>query len=449
MQRGDYMRKFIRSVFFVLLVTIVGAGIWLYTVYYEGEKPEIVLSSEIKTIGLKTVFEINCTDKKSGIRSASVAISQDGKKTSLAAVTVPARGKMTEVISIDLRPMDIRLHDGDATVEISVTDFSLRKNTGTINLSVTIDTIPPQISPITAYNYINPGGTCVVAYTLSEVVSKSVVVVDKDLFPSYPESKDGNNIYIAYFAIPIIDSEKENIRIHILAEDSAGNSSVYPIPFKIMGKKFRSDRMNISQQFLEMKMPEFQNRYRELQGTTLLDAFCYINDTMRQQDRETIETICKNTKPEKLWDGAFLRMTNASTMATFGDKRTYYNEGTAISKSVHMGVDLASTRTAEVEASNSGVIAFTGYIGIYGNTVIIDHGMGIFSLYGHLSSIGVSKDQTVSKGEIIGRTGLSGMAGGDHLHFSIIVGGKFVNPVEWWDPHWIRDNITRKLSGEI
>ena len=113
-----------------------------------------------------------------------------------------------------------------------------------------------------------------------------------------------------------------------------------------------------------------------------------------------------------------------------------------------MGVDLASTQNAPVEASNGGIVLFTGHIGIYGNTVIIDHGMGVFSLYGHLSSISVRKNQTVKKGESIGRTGLTGMAGGDHLHFSMIVGGKFVNPVEWWDPHWIRDNITRKLSGE-
>ena len=113
-----------------------------------------------------------------------------------------------------------------------------------------------------------------------------------------------------------------------------------------------------------------------------------------------------------------------------------------------MGVDLASTRNAPVEASNGGVVTFAGYLGIYGNTVIIDHGMGIFSLYGHLSSVSVNKGQTVGKGEMIGRTGNTGMAGGDHLHFSMIVGGKFVNPVEWWDSHWIKDNITRKLASQ-
>jgi murein DD-endopeptidase MepM/ murein hydrolase activator NlpD len=58
----------------------------------------------------------------------------------------------------------------------------------------------------------------------------------------------------------------------------------------------------------------------------------------------------------------------------------------------------------------------------------------------------VSAGQGVKRGDIIGNTGATGFAGGDHLHFSVIVGGVFVNPIEWWDPHWIRDNVTIKLE---
>ena len=111
-----------------------------------------------------------------------------------------------------------------------------------------------------------------------------------------------------------------------------------------------------------------------------------------------------------------------------------------------MGIDLASTRHAPVEASNSGVVVFTGYLGIYGDTIIIDHGFGLFSLYAHLGMIKVKEGQTVTKGELIGHTDTSGLAGGDHLHFSMLVGGKFVNPREWWDPHWIKDNVEGKLA---
>jgi len=442
------MNKYLRYLFSIVLIALVGVGIWSFMIYCEGEDPEIVLSRDIGMIGQKTTFDITCADRKSGIRSASVNISQDGKKYTVGSLNLPARGTMQETLTIDLFPEDLKLHDGGATVEISVTDFSLRKNTRVATFEVVIDTVPPQISPISSYHYINPGGSCVVAYTLSEDVSRSGVEVEGDFFPSYPAAAGSAARHTSYFAIPSIDAAKEHLKIHILAEDNAGNTTIFPIPFHVRNKKFRADRMNISQRFLEMKVPEFQHRYKDLTGTTLIEAFSHINTQIRSQDKKTIEAICKNTRPEQLWEGAFLRMKNAATMATFGDRRTYYYNGKEVSKSVHMGVDLASTRNAPVMASNAGIVAFTGRIGIYGNTVIIDHGMGIFSLYGHLSSISTRKDQAVKKGEEIGRTGLTGMAGGDHLHFSMIVGGKFVNPVEWWDPHWIQDNITRKLASQ-
>jgi len=441
------MRKFLMFLFYFLLIALIGVGVWFFMVYFEGEKPEILSDRDITMIGQKTTFDVTCTDRKSGLRSASVTISQDGKQYTIGTLNFPGKGVSKKTMSISVFPEDLKLHDGTATIDISVTDYSFRKNKHIVTFEVVIDTVPPQISPASFQHYINPGGSCVVTYRLSENVSRSGVQVEDDYFPSYPRTTGDGTLHISYFAVPAIDIAS-TMKIHILAEDNAGNTTLTPISFHARNKKFCNDRMNISQRFLERKVPEFQHRYKDLQGVTLLEAFSRINTEMRMDNRKTIETICEDTQPKQLWEGAFLRMKNAATMATFGDRRTYYHNGNKISTSVHMGVDLASTQNAPVEASNGGIVLFTGHIGIYGNTVIIDHGMGVFSLYGHLSSISVRKNQTVKKGESIGRTGLTGMAGGDHLHFSMIVGGKFVNPVEWWDPHWIRDNITRKLSGE-
>jgi murein DD-endopeptidase MepM/ murein hydrolase activator NlpD len=131
-------------------------------------------------------------------------------------------------------------------------------------------------------------------------------------------------------------------------------------------------------------------------------------------------------------------------MALFADRRTYLVGGKPVANSLHVGVDLASTANAPIEAANNGVVVFAGPLGIYGNAIMIDHGMGLFSLYGHMSAISTTVGKAVKKEDVLGRSGISGLAGGDHLHFSILVGGQFVNPQEWWDPHWIDDNITKK-----
>lgn len=439
------MKKSLKYLSAVVLIALVCLGIWAFMVYCEGEDPAILLNRDVIMIGQKTTFDITVIDKKSGIRNVYVDISQDGKKHTVNALNLPEKGINTETLNVNIVPEDLGLHDGTATFGISVTDYSLRKNTTTSEFEVVVDTVPPRISPLSFSNYINPGGSCVVAYRLSEEVSRSGVEVNSTFFPSYTENTAGGTRNISYFAIPV-DASNKNLAIRILAEDNAGNSSLYPVSFHIRDKQFRRDKMNISQRFLEIKMPEFQQMYKYLREISLLEAFSRINTEMREQNLKTIETICENTHPEQLWEGSFLRMKNAATMATFGDRRTYYYEGKEISKSVHMGVDLASTKNAPVEASNAGIVVFTGYLGIYGNTIIIDHGMGTFSLYAHLSSIDVQKEQTVGKGEMIGRTGNTGMAGGDHLHFSMLAGGKFVNPLEWWDPHWMNDNITEKLA---
>jgi murein DD-endopeptidase MepM/ murein hydrolase activator NlpD len=135
-----------------------------------------------------------------------------------------------------------------------------------------------------------------------------------------------------------------------------------------------------------------------------------------------------------------------ASRAGYADYRTYFYNDKEIDKQVHLGMDIASTRRAEVRAANKGKVIYADYLGIYGNMVILDHGQGIFSLYSHMSQIQVAADDTVEKGVVLGLTGKSGMAGGDHLHFSMLINGIFVTPKEWWDPQWIEVTIEEPLA---
>jgi murein DD-endopeptidase MepM/ murein hydrolase activator NlpD len=176
-----------------------------------------------------------------------------------------------------------------------------------------------------------------------------------------------------------------------------------------------------------------------------VQAFLRINGELREKNAATIAAQARKTAPELLWSSAFQQLSNSAVQSLFADHRTYFHGGQEIDQQVHLGFDLAVTASVPISAANRGRVVFAEYLGIYGNCVILDHGMGVQSLYAHLSSIDVGVDDTVDKGQTIGRSGMTGLAGGDHLHFTMLVDGNAVNPVEWWDPKWMEDRVLRKI----
>ena len=184
----------------------------------------------------------------------------------------------------------------------------------------------------------------------------------------------------------------------------------------------------------------------EEQGS-LLDNYLWVNRELRKRNAAEIIGLAEKSSREFLWDRPFVPMSNAQVMSSFADRRTYVYQGREVDQQDHLGFDLASVRHADIEASNSGKVVLARYFGIYGNAVVLDHGYGLMSLYGHLSSISVEEGQWVERGQVVGRSGETGLAGGDHLHFTLLVGGRPVSPVEWWDGAWIRDRFAAKLES--
>jgi len=431
---------------FAVLIILIGGGGWLFfNTYGEWEKPAITFDQDISAIGQNKTVQIMFSDQKRGLRNTIISISQDNQTHIISSTNYPVSGIKELKLSTTFDPITLKLHNGPATLNVIASDYSLWKNQTTIVRQINIDLTPPQIYLFNATNHINPGGTCVIAYNTSKPVIMTGVRIDNAFFPGYPTTISGKPSYISYFAFPVV-AGGTGVSIKVMAKDGAGNETAINLPYLMMAKKFRSEKMETSDNFLSQKMPEFQSQIPSLQGKSLLETFIYVNGVLREQNFKTIQEVCKKTVPRQLWQDTFLRMKNAAPMAQFGDKRTYVYQGKIVGESTHLGVDLASTTHAPVEAANNGVIVYNGNLGIYGNLVIIDHGLGLFSLYAHLDAISVKIGQEVKRGDIIGQTGISGLAGGDHLHFGLVVGNQFVNPQEWWDPHWIADNVTKKLN---
>jgi murein DD-endopeptidase MepM/ murein hydrolase activator NlpD len=437
-------RTFWYAILFLILLFAGGGWLFLATLG-ESEKPLIRAGEDSVLIGLQKVLKVTFSDEGRGLSHAEMTLIQNNQPRLLASLDFPETGIREKSLSITVDAVALKLQDGPATLTFTAVDHSLWKNKNTLTLPVTIDLMPPQISQFNPINHINPGGACVVTYRLSEAPLQTGVQVGEIFYPAYPITLSGKSSFVAYFALPL-EAVQGNPRISILARDRAGNETVGSVPTLILKRRFRSDKMALSDGFLGRKMPEFQAANPSLRGKTPMETFAYVNTVLREENTKTIQSICRQSEPKQLWEGVFSRMKNAAPMALFGDRRTYFYNDKPVGKSIHEGVDLASLANAQIEAANAGIVLFTGPLGIYGNSVIIDHGLGLATMYAHMSAIRAKPKQVVKKGDIIGVSGASGLAGGDHLHFGVALNGQFVDPREWWDAHWIEDNVAKKMA---
>lgn len=430
----------------VVIFLVVATSALVYR-FLEWERPQVKVVESFDMIGQKKDVNIKIVDARSGIRNVRVTLVQKEKEFELASVDIPEQGVSEKTVAVEIRPRKLRMKDGDAVLRVQAIDHSPLKNKTVLEKNVVIDTVPLSVSLLTMSHNVNPGGTCMAAYGVSKEVVKCGVTSGAMFFPGYPVTDEqGKKYYVCYFAVPI-DVSGSTI-MSVMASDKAGNQAVTSIPFYVRkAHTFRDDTLSVSPDFIMRKATELQQADPDLEGKSLEETFTFINDKMRKENESAIQSICLKTADRKLWKGGFLMMKNGATRARFGDKRTYKLLDKTVGNSLHQGIDVASLKHAPIEASNSGIVLFTGFLGIYGNTVIIDHGQGISSLYSHLSSIGVKEGQEVQKEQVIGNSGMTGWAGGDHLHVSMLVNGVFVNPIEWWDTHWIKDNVEGKLPS--
>ncbi|CAB1060252.1 Membrane proteins related to metalloendopeptidases [Olavius sp. associated proteobacterium Delta 1] len=435
------------------LIIVVPAA-WFLTVRLEGKAPQVEVDLISLSWGRSQEITISVSDADSGLRQLWVGLLKDGKEIVLHDETFPSAGLLKggttndASVKIPVAPIDLGFSDGDAILRLVVRDYSWRDwwngNKTYAEKPVVIDTRAPGIEVFTSAHNINQGGAGLVVYRTSETCSQSGVQVGNKFFPGHAGYFKDPNLYLAFFALGY--EQGRDTAIHLTAADLAGNPGKSGFNYYIRRKKFRKDRINISDGFLKKKLPDFDSELPWDSKMSAVDRFLLVNRGLRQANYQKIVEVCRNTANKLHWRGVFLRLPNSANRARYADHRTYFYKKKEIDRQVHMGIDLASLANSPVPAANSGVVVFAEPLGIYGGTVIIDHGFGLFSMYSHLSFTAVKAGDQVSRGGILGRTGSTGMAGGDHLHFSMLINGTFVNPVEWWDKKWIENNVQSKIE---
>ena len=307
---------------------------------------------------------------------------------------------------------------------------------------------PPVVQILSGQHYVKQGGSGIVAFHVSDTAVRSGVRAGDRTELSFPRPGGSPGDRICLFGIPwdLGDGGK----VKVFAEDAAGNRSEASFIFGRQFKKSppRRDVINLPESFLERVVPAIESQTPELDSSgSLIDRYLRINRDLRAANRAKVAEACAGSEAAVFWSGRFLQLKNSARRAGFAEARTYRYQGKVVDHQTHLGFDLASVAHAKVPAPNSGKVIFAGYLGIYGNVVILDHGYGLCSLCAHLSRIDVSEGQSVTKGDLIGRTGATGLAGGDHLHLGIFIQGVAVDPMEWLDEHWIDTRILPVLTG--
>jgi len=443
-----------RLAFMCLLVLVVTLLLAWFRV---GPAPAISIEPALAAIGPRTPIRVEVTEGRRGLSTVSVELLQEGQVIFLEKRSFDPRpfwsfwGERTRQDTFDFvvgRDSLPNLGEGEATLRVvagRANTWLRHPDPEVQELTIPVSLRPPKLEMLSDAPYVSQGGSGLVVYRVGESSVRDGVLAGDWWFPGFPLPGGAPDQRFSLFSAPYDLEEKDAVRLR--AEDELGNFIETPFLRALKVKPLQRDTIRLSSSFLERVVPLIQAESPQVQRTDdLLADYLAINGELRQANGDELKSLAAASLQSFLWSGPFEQLPGSKVMSRFADRRTYTFEGREVDHQDHLGFDLASTRRARVPASNGGKVVLARFLGIYGRTVIVDHGYGLMTLYAHLSSLSVEEGQQVETGEVLGRTGQSGLAGGDHLHFTLMIQGLAVNPVEWWGRGWIIDSLLSKLE---
>lgn len=432
----------------IILSTLLGGGIYIYfSSMFERNTPTIVIEHS-EYWNLKTSLNIKIDDE-SGVKSYKVVMkSGDEEKVLQYEQLIDPKNSLLLEIEPPRSTYSIK---SNVEITVEATDLSkwnfLKGNKAKKTFKYIIDKKRPQLHIVNNSYKISRGGSAVVIFKVEDKNLQDIYIKgnNEKLFHPQPFYKEG--YYISLLAWPVVDKD---FKATVIAKDKAGNIAKSYIPLYLKQKNYRVSKMKLSDKFLKGKIADLAEEFEETQGVEdSIEQFKIINEDVRAKNEKLIHELTSKINTKKIENFKINKMyplKNAQVVATFGDHRKYSYNGKNISYSYHLGLDLASNSMASIKPQNGGEVVFSDYNGLYGNMPLIHHGLGLYTLYGHCSSVKVNTSDNTTKREVIANTGKSGYAMGDHLHFGVLVQGIEVRPQEWMDKQWIDLNVNKIIK---
>ncbi len=451
----------------LLVVVAIGAGVAVWTAGRAGGVPTVEIAApdavgprgDVQVVvsePVRGVVDVTVVVEGPGVAARTVAEAHETPPASAFAAAGTPRVQLNASVGADALA---GLAPGTLTVRVTATRVGTwlsKPEPVVVERKVEVRLTPPSITPQSSFVHVAPGGAEVVVYDVGPSSTYDGVIVARAdgepwVFRGAPLPGGPPTRHFALWALPYDEDGTEELvkqRVQVFAEDALGNrATASGVVHRVLARRMGKDTIELKDAFLQKVTNEIYGQTPSLaRKGTPLDDYLQVNRDLRRQNNAFLVELAKKSRPEFLWSKVFVPFDNAAIKGAFADRRTYVHAGREVDTQDHLGFDLARVERAPVGAGNDGVVAFAGYLGIYGNCVVLDHGHGLMTLYAHLSSIDVKEGDAVQRAALIGRTGATGLAGGDHLHFTTLVHGRPTNPIEWWDAHWIGDRIQRKLG---
>ena len=432
-----------RFLLFVLLLVVVG----VVALSAMSATPVVTVPASITALGQVTPITVHVSDPH-GVRKVSVFVEQDGNEYKAGEATQPARRLRWQSGAAD-RDLNFtvgakttpQLKDGKARLIVETTSNDFRGKTVRLEREVMVVTRPPMVSADSDQHYLYLGMADLVTFNPSGYWTDAGVKVGDQRFRAWP-MPNGKPGYFSLFAFAWnMPPDTQPLVYAANPGSEVTGSMVYQFPKKEQ-PKYRVRDLPIDDAFMQKVVNELDPNG----SGDMVERFVKINSEMRRANNKTLADLRLKTEPRFLWSQPFLQQPNSKVEANFADVRNYIYHGKKIDQQVHLGYDLSITQHVGVQATNDGKVVYAAPLGIYGNCIVVDHGYGLQSIYGHLSEIDVHEGDMVKRGQIMGKSGMTGMAGGDHIHFSMQLEGVQIDPKEWWDAHWIRDHVAKRVD---
>lgn len=447
--------KFGNAILIVLFGAILSVVLFvLFSPLFEKNSPTVSLADKDELYwNLQTPLKINISDD---YEISAYKISYfDGKEQKILQTKVIKGSKN----SIDLEiipPVLETVYDGaEALLKVEAFDTSkwnfFMGNKLDVEFKFKIDKKAPIINVIGNSYSIMRGGSAIAIVEIKDehLKDKAIYFNSKERFELIPFYKP--NFYMAIIAWPITMESFE--KFDLVAVDKAGNSVMTKIPFYLKKYREKNDSLKISDEFIQRVSKNVLIESGEKVPTEAQEIFIKTNRELRAKNVNHIKEITKekmSKEMKNIWDiKTFDRLPASMTVAGFGEKRKYTYNDVQIDEAWHLGNDWASIKKAKIFTTNAGKVIFSNYLGIYGDTLIVDHGFGLATLYAHTSQANVKVNDQVKAGDYIANTGSTGAVFGDHLHFGVLVQGIEVNPNEWLSKQWIVDNVTNVINDAV